>query len=234
MRLVSLDDEGEQTTVTTAASAGELEHEIISGTAVTQVQCALLGSDEYIWFDWDGAAGGEAAACYKAENVVDNILKSVKASSAEDAEAAEAIENIADAAACTTAAADNQWEALEGKCYAAAAVITYIHVAQVDAVPATATKIEVTVEDPDAEDGTRKVTNPTIKVKSGTDSTATDPTTPSMAVYKESIAAAYDESMNAFAVKVAAGSHSAALGLVKTSLQTHPCLLYTSPSPRDS
>ena len=136
-------------------------------------------------------------------------------------------------AACTQAGATNVW--LNGKCYPAGSVAIYGIVAPIEgkaAKPLTVTGVTPGEAGTDGEAGTpTQVTvvdgtagTPTqVTVVDGTTGTVTrveveegEPGTPSRFV-TTTTTPAHDDTMNAVAVRFAAGSHSAAVGLVKTS-----------------
>ncbi len=131
------------------------------------------------------------------------------------------------------------WEPNTGMCYATGTVFTYVTVEAEDAVEeveAEPQKVEVTQQGTagtdgeagtptqvDVEPGTAG-TPTVVRVTDGTAGTVTEvevtpgtPGTPSAMVTTTTTTAAYDDTMNAVAVRFAAGSHSAAVGLVKTS-----------------
>ena len=131
------------------------------------------------------------------------------------------------------------WEPNTGMCYPASTDILYLTQAAREAedrVPAVAPRTEVTQTgtagtagtagtptEVDVEPGTAG--EPTVvTVVDGTTGTVTEvevtpgtPSTPSTMVTTTTTTPAYDDTMNAVAVRFAAGSHSAAVGLVKTS-----------------
>ena len=137
------------------------------------------------------------------------------------------------------------WEPNSMMCYPAGTVFSYVTteakaaVPAVEAVEAQPARIEVDVPGTDGtaataptvvitpgEDGTG-ATAPTVTVVPGEDGTgATAPTitvtpgtagTPPSRMVTTTTTPGYDDTMNAVAVRFAAGSHSAAVGLVKTS-----------------
>ena len=142
----------------------------------------------------------------------------------------------------TSATNTNIWEPVSGMCYAAG---TSFYYTTVPATPEEAARpkvdpepimVEVTQEgEPGTpnEPGTPTTvevdpgtpgTPTTVEVDPGTPGTPTTvtvdpgtPSTPSTMVSTTTTTPAYDDTMNAVAVRFAAGSHSAAVGLVKTS-----------------
>ncbi len=140
---------------------------------------------------------------------------------------------------CLAAAGTNVWEPVTGMCYEATATsFTYVTREAEEAVPEVkAEPIMVEVEPGTAGTPGEAGTPTTVEVTPGTAGTATvvevtpgtagtattvevtpgTPGTPSTMVTTTTTTAAYDDTMNAVAVRFAAGSHSAAVGLVKTS-----------------
>ncbi len=199
-----------------------------------------------IWYDWDGDGNDGSAACYKSTDavkmrVVNNVFQKAQADETE----VEPLADVADKAACD--AMDNsQWEPITGACYRATVpttagdgttpvVFTYIKKAAVEKVEEQPIKVEVepgtagtagtagTPTQVEVTPGTAG-TPTTVEVTPGTAGTATTvevtpgtPGTPSTMVTTTTTTPAYDDTMNAVAVRFAAGSHSAAVGLVKTS-----------------
>ncbi len=203
---------------------------------------ALTGT---IWIVDAQTSNSVTGGCYLVASgveLVKNRLKSAKAGTGADAairtplEATGANQNVHFSALACAAAFDpttlaaasptaqaGVWEPNSMKCYPAGTALTYITTEAKAAVPA--------VEKVDAEPIKVEVTQtgtagtPTqVDVVEGTPGTPTEvdvvegtPGTPSRMVTTTTTEPAYDDTMNAVAVRFAAGSHSAAVGLVKTS-----------------
>ncbi len=209
------------------------------GTAIAADDCTeanqvLVAADT----DYDvtnglnvGAAGATAAGCYSTAHGVTRMrspLQSVRAGTDPDSESVNPIddtqtgqENVHRSQGdCLANANDNVWEPSSMKCYPAAATnIVYLAQEATDgtpAVPETDMMVVVTTEgeagvptEYTLDPGTAAVPT-TYRVEKGTDGEPSKFVT----VTKKP---AFDETLNAVAVKIAAGSHSAAVGLVKTS-----------------
>ena len=220
-----------QTIISTATMMPMTETEPVTGTpqpnyvaplADLEPDCAGVGG---IWIGADDTSNIATAACYLASQVEvrENRLKSAVDGDGEAVDPLEATGANANVHVSAANCADPLvWEANSGMCYPAATVFSYVTREAREAVPAVeGSPIMVKVDDGEA--GTPTVvtveagtagTAPTIDVTPGTAGT------PSMFVTTSKTDPAYDETLNAFAVKVAAGSHSAAVGLVKTSTST--------------
>ncbi len=159
-----------------------------------------------------------------------NTLKSAKVGTGATAQTVTPVDNdIAHLSEANCTAADTDpdttgvqagvYEHNSKMCYPNGTTLTYITkaaVAAVEEVKAEPIKVEV-------EDGVAGVP-PVVTVVPGVAGTPTQvtvtpgtPGTPSKFVTETTTTPAYDETMNAVAVKFAAGSHSAAVGLVKKS-----------------
>ena len=200
-----------------------------------------------IWIDPAAVSNSPTVGCYvvaSGAKIVDNRLKSARSGTAADAEvrtpvkATGANQNVHfNAAQCTDASIDTDpgtdgdqpgvWEPNSMMCYPAGTVFSYVTTEAKAAVPAVeevkAQPARIEVEVPGT-DGTA-ATAPTVTVVEGEDGTpptvtvtpGKDGTAPSMMEVTTIKTPEHSDTMNAVAVRFAAGSHSAAIGLVKKS-----------------
>ena len=206
------------------------------GTAITEEDCT---GTYQVWADGTDHSyvGGDAGdvgteGCYDTRHgamLAPNPFQSAKDGTGADADDVDPVDeteaepNIHRSQAdCVAVTAGNLYEPQTGMCYPAGTTFMYRYREAKDAVEEVkASPIMVEVDNGVAGtptiisvvDGTAG-TAPTIEVTKGTAGT------PSMFVTTYTTTPAYDQTLNAFAVKVAAGSHSAAVGLVKTSTST--------------
>ena len=210
------------------------------GTLTSETACDAAGQ---IWVEAAITSNVTSDACYRADSgvsIAENRLKSAQDADGDDVDPIEEeganINAQFSAAECT--AVSGIWEPNGETCYPAATVLTYVTREAEDEVPEVeAEPIMVEVEPGTAgtagEAGTPTTvevtpgtagTPTTVEVTPGTAGTATTvevtpgtPGSPSTMVTTTTSTPAYDDTMNAVAVRFAAGSHSAAVGLVKTS-----------------
>jgi hypothetical protein len=199
----------------------------------TEVTCdAVEGA---IWVADGSTSNVDTGSCYVAAEVTlrTNRLESATTGTGDDIEnvdpvdAEDELSNIhrsmanciaADVDIDTAGSQTGVWEANSRMCYPDGTTFTYIVREAADEIEEVeGSPIMVNVEDGMAgtvttvtvgEDG-EAATPPTVDVAEGT------PSTPS--TLKQTTTPAYDTTLNAVAVRFAAGSHSAAVGLVKTS-----------------